>query len=42
MKVGMFIGKVKKFGISWCINHRIAADNARGGAQWGDSRFMAK
>ena len=28
MKVGMFIGKVKKFGISWCIPHRMAADNA--------------
>ena len=28
MKVGMFIGKVKKFGIGWCIPHRMAADNA--------------
>ena len=32
MKVGMFIGKVKKFGISWCIPHRMAADNAKGGS----------
>ena len=32
MKVGMFIGKVKKFGISWCIHHRMAADNAKGGS----------
>ena len=31
MKVGMFIGKVKKFGIGWCIPHRMAADNAEGG-----------
>ena len=30
MKVGMFIGKVKKFGIGWCIPHRMAADNADG------------
>ena len=28
MKVGRFIGKVKKFGIGWCIPHRMAADNA--------------
>ena len=32
MKVGMFIGKVKKFGIGWCIHHRMAADNAEGGS----------
>ena len=32
MKVGMFIGKVKKFGIGWCIPHRVVADNAKG---WG-------
>ena len=32
MKVGMFIGKVKKFGIGWCIPHRMAADNAKGGS----------
>ena len=32
IKVGMFIGKVKKFGISWCIPHRMAADNAKGGS----------
>ena len=31
MKVGMLIGKVKKFGIGWCIPHRMAADNAEGG-----------
>ena len=31
MKVGMFIGKVKKYGIGWCIPHRMAADNAEGG-----------
>ena len=36
MKVGMFIGKVKKFGISRCIPHRMAADNAKGGV-WPDS-----
>ena len=24
----MFIGKVKKFGIGWCIPNRMAADNA--------------
>ena len=29
MKVGMFIGKVKKFGISWCIPHRMTADNGK-------------
>ena len=34
MKVGMFIGKVKKFGIGWCIPHRMAADNAKGGPTW--------
>ena len=26
-----FIGKVKKFGIGWCIPHRMVADNAKGG-----------
>ena len=31
MKVGMFIGKVKKFGISWGTPHRMAAYNAKGG-----------
>ena len=31
MKVEMFLGKVKKFGIGWCIPHRMAADNAKGG-----------
>ena len=30
MKVGMLLGKVKKFGIGWCILHRMAADNAEG------------
>ena len=25
MKVGMFLGKVKKFGIGCCIPHRVAA-----------------
>ena len=34
MKVGMFIRKVKKFGIGWCIPHRMASDNAEGGG-WG-------
>ena len=28
MKVGIKLGKVKKFGIGWCIPHRMAADNA--------------
>ena len=32
MKVGIKIGKVKKFGIGWCILHRMAADNAKGGS----------
>ena len=31
MKVGIQLEKVKKFGIGWCINHRMAADNAEGG-----------
>ena len=31
MKVGIKLGKVKKFGIGWCIPHRMAADNAEGG-----------
>ena len=31
MKVGIKLGKVKKFGIGWCIHHRMAADNAEGG-----------
>ena len=31
MKVGIKLGKVKKFGIGWCIPHRMAADNAKGG-----------
>jgi hypothetical protein len=32
MKVGMYLGKVKKFGIGWCIPHRMAADNTEGGS----------
>ena len=28
MKVGIQLGKVKKFGIGWCIHHIMAADNA--------------
>ena len=32
MKVGIKLGKVKKFGIGWCIHHRMAADNAKGGS----------
>ena len=31
MKVGMKLGKVEKFGIGWCIPHRVVADNAEGG-----------
>ena len=30
MKVGIKLGKVKKFGIGWCIPHIVVADNARG------------
>ena len=30
MKVGIKLGKVKKFRIGWCIPHRMAADNAEG------------
>ncbi len=30
MKVGIKLGKVKKFGIGWCIHQRMAADNAIG------------
>ena len=30
MKVGTKLGKVKKFGIGWCIPHRVVADNAHG------------
>ena len=33
MEVGMELGKVKKFGIGWCIPHRMAADDAT----WGGS-----
>ena len=32
MKVGIKLEKVKKFGIGWCIPHRMAADNAKGGS----------
>ena len=28
MKVGIKLGKVKRFGIGWCIPNRMAADNA--------------
>ena len=31
MKVGIKLGKVKKFGIGWCIPYRVVADNAKGG-----------
>ena len=27
MKVGIKLVKVKKFGIGWCIPHRVVADN---------------
>ena len=27
MKVGIKLGKIKKFGIGWCIPHRVVADN---------------
>ena len=32
MKVRIKLGKVKKFGIGWCIPHKMAADNAEGGS----------
>ena len=32
MKVGIKLVKVKKFGIGWCIPHRMAADKAEGGS----------
>ena len=31
MKVGIKLVKVKKFGIGWCIPHRVVADNAKVG-----------
>ena len=31
MKVGIKLVKVKKFGICWCIPHRVVADNSKGG-----------
>ena len=31
MKVGIKLGKVKKFGIGWCIPLRGVADNTKGG-----------
>jgi hypothetical protein len=31
MKVGIKLGKVKKFGIGWCIPLRVVADNTEGG-----------
>ena len=39
-KVGMLIGKVKKYGIVWFIPHRMAADNAnRGPPGWNRVTF---
>ena len=32
MKVGIKLGKVKKFGIGRCTPHRMASDNAEGGS----------
>ena len=32
MKVGIKLVKVKKFGIVWCIPHRMGADNAEVGS----------
>ena len=32
MKVEIKLGKVKKFGIGWCIPYKMAADNAKGGS----------
>ena len=32
MKVGIKLEKVKKFGIGWCIPHRMATDKAEGGS----------
>ena len=32
MKVGIKLGKVKKFGFGWCIPHRMAAENAEEGS----------
>ena len=29
-KVGIKLVKVEKFGIGWCIPHRMVADNAEG------------
>ena len=29
------MAKVKKFGIGWCIPHRMAADNTKGGGPHG-------
>ena len=31
MKVEIKLGNVKKFGIGWCICHRVVADKAKGG-----------
>ena len=31
MKVGIKLGKVKKFGIGWCIPHRVVAEDDKGG-----------
>ena len=32
VKVGIKLGKVKKFVIGWCIPHRVVDDNAKGPA----------
>ena len=40
MKVGIKLGKVKKFGIGWCIPHRVVADNAKGGFVRTPSRIV--
>ena len=32
MKVGIKFGKVKKFGIGWCIPYIVVADKAAGGS----------
>ena len=43
MKVQMELGKVKTFGIDWCIPHRIVTDNAEGeGGQAGGNRRLKK
>ena len=34
MKVGIKLGKVKKFGVGWCIPHRMAVGKTEGGGVW--------